>query len=321
MLAPKLDQSRITFIEDVRAGLRRGGQKELPSAYLYDEIGTALFETITLLPEYGLTRADERLLHQYAGQLSRQVPSSLVAELGSGSGRKTRWILEALARRREVTYYPIDISRSALVKCRCELGGIPGVQMNGLELSYLDGLNILAERRRRGESLFVLFLGSTIGNFDRAGAQDFLAQIRARMAPGDALLLGTDLIKPEEQVLAAYNDAIGVTAAFNLNVLARINRELAGDFDLSSFEHRAIYKRAERRIEMHLVSRRAQRASIRAADMTVSLRAGETIWTESSHKFEPQDIRAMAHRSGFEMSAQWIDKEWPFAESLLVATS
>jgi dimethylhistidine N-methyltransferase len=312
-------EARAEFIHDVRAGLGREGQKELPSAYLYDEMGAALFEAITLLPEYGLTRADSRLLSAHSVAIAELVPSALVAELGSGSGGKTRWILKALARRAPVTYYPIDISHSALIKCRGELGRIEGVTMFELERSYLDGLSEVVSRRNRAESLLVLFLGSTIGNFDRAGAEDFLSQLRAHLAPGDALLLGTDLVKPVPLLLAAYNDPLGVTAAFNLNVLARINRELGGDFDLARFEHEAIYNGSNRRIEMHLRSRRRQQVHIQMADLTVSLNAGETIWTESSHKFHTEEVEAMAHGSGFRCEAQWIDEEWAFAESLLVA--
>jgi len=312
-------EARAEFIRDVRAGLGKDGQKELPSAYLYDEIGAALFEAITLLPEYGLTRADARLLMAHSTGIAERAPSALVAELGSGSGGKTRWILEALARRGPVTYCPIDISHSALIKCRGELGRIDGVTMIEFERSYLNGLSGAVSRRNGAESLLVLFLGSTIGNFDRAGAKDFLSQLRAHLAPGDALLLGTDLVKPVPLLLAAYNDPLGVTAAFNLNVLARINRELGGDFDLARFEHEAVYNRADRRIEMHLRSRGKQQAHIQMADLTVTLNAGETIWTESSHKFHPEEVYAMAHGSGFRCEAQWIDEEWAFAENLLVA--
>lgn len=309
------------FIRDLRAGLMRAGQKELHSLYLYDEIGAALFEVITLLPEYGLTRADARLIERYAPEITERVPGSVVvAELGSGSGRKTRWILETLARWRPLTYYPIDISHSALVKCRGELGRLDGVTMVEVEQSYLEGLDAVAARRKRGEVLMILFLGSTIGNFDRAGAKEFLSKVRERLALEDALLLGTDLVKPAPQLLAAYNDPIGATAAFNLNVLARINRELGGEFVLSDFQHEAIYNRPKRRIEMHLRSKRKQKVRVRDADMTVSFAVGESIWTESSHKFRLEELPQVARGAGFRMEAQWVDQEWPFAESLLIAT-
>ena len=310
------------FIRDVRDGLGKSGQKELPSSYLYDEIGAALFEAITLLPEYGLTRADARLLELHSAEVANKLPVSLVVgELGSGSGRKTRWILEALAARRSLHYYPIDISRSALVKCRGELGRIRGVTMQEVEQSYLEGLSSVVARRKRGQAVLVLFLGSTIGNFDREEAQKFVQKVRDRLTPGDALLLGTDLVKPVDQLLMAYNDPIGVTAAFNLNVLARINRELGGEFMISDFEHQALYNRGKQRIEMYLRSKSRQQIRIRDAALTVVLEAGETIWTESSHKFRVEDVSTMAQSAGFCCEAQWVDEEWPFAESLLRAVS
>ena len=323
MFAPGMEHAaRTEFIRDVRAGLGKTGQKELPSSYLYDEIGAALFEAITLLPEYGLTRADARLLQRHSAELASKLPASLlVGELGSGSGTKTRWILEALAARRALYYFPIDISRSALVKCRGELGRIRGVTMEEVEQSYLEGLTAVVARRKRGQAVLVLFLGSTIGNFDREEAQKFLAAVRERLASGDALLLGTDLVKPVDQLLVAYNDPIGVTAAFNLNVLARINRELSGEFMISDFEHQAVYNRGKQRIEMYLRSKCRQQVRIRDAALTVVMEAGETIWTESSHKFRMEDVGAMARSAGFCCEAQWVDEQWPFAESLLLAVS
>src|SRR6266851_3644564 len=209
---------------EVRAGLTKPGQKELPSKYLYDDVGSALFEAISVIPEYGLTRADERLLRKFAAEIVAYLPSPvLVAELGSGSGKKTRWILQALSRRQRTTYYPIEISPTALAQCEKELGQIDSVSIVGYERSYLDGLLEVAAGRRAGESLLVLFLGSNIGNFDRLAGEDFLGEVRRRLAPGDGMLLGTDLVKPAPQLLAAYDDPIGVTAAFNLNLLARLN--------------------------------------------------------------------------------------------------
>ena len=201
---------------DVRDGLSRTGQKELPSKYLYDEVGSALFEVICLLPEYGLSRAGARLLKRHADEMIDRLPSPVtVAELGSGSGTKTRWILEALSRRQPVTYYPIDISRTALSRCWQELGRIDSVSVVGFERAYLDGLLDVASRRNAGERLLVLFLGSTIGNFDRPAGEKFLREVRNILHPGDALLLSTDLEKSVSQLLLAYDDPAGVTAAFN----------------------------------------------------------------------------------------------------------
>jgi L-histidine N-alpha-methyltransferase len=312
--------SRPDLAGEVRAGLCRSGQKELPSKYLYDEIGSALFEVVSVLPEYGLTRADERILQRHATDIvSRLQPHVLVAELGSGTGKKTRWLLEALARRQCTTYCPIEISPTALARCENELGRIECVSIVGFERPYLDGLLAAAARRNKKDQLLVLFLGSTIGNFDRDAGERFLSEVRRILFRGDALLLGTDLEKPLPQLLAAYDDSIGATAAFNLNLLARINRELGADFDLAAFRHEARYDTAHQRVEMHLRSLRDQTVTIPRAGCTVSFLKDETIWTESSHKYRAEDISAMAQRNGFRCDAQWIDTEWPFAESLLIA--
>jgi L-histidine Nalpha-methyltransferase len=312
--------ARADFAADVRAGLTKHPQKELPSKYLYDEVGSALFEVITLLPEYGLSRAGARLLKRHAEEIIDRLPSPVaVAELGSGSGAKTRWILEALSRRQPVTYYPIDISRTALSRCWQELGRIDSVSIVGFERAYLDGLLDVASRRKSGERLLVLFLGSTIGNFDRSAAAKFLCEVRHILHSGDALLLATDLEKSESELLLAYDDPAGVTAAFNLNLLARINRELDADFDLASFAHEARYNPAQRRIEMHLRSTRRQTAHISGASLDVTLESGETIWTESSHKYRCEEAAKMGSTSGFRCEAQWVDAEWPYAQSLFLA--
>jgi len=307
------------FATDVRAGLTKHGQPELPSKYLYDEIGSQLFEAICLLPEYGLTRADTRLLQRYAGELVARMPTPThVAELGSGSGKKTRMILEALARRQRTFYYPIEISPAALAACEKELGQLECVSLVGYEKPYLEGLKAVAARREAGEHLCVLFLGSTIGNFDRPAADDFLRQVRAALEPGDSLLLGTDLEKEVSLQILAYDDPVGVTAAFNLNLLARVNRELGGNFRLRDFRHLALWNSEERRVEMHLQSVRRQRVEIPGASLLFRLDEGETIWTESSHKYSLGDAAAMAERSGFRQTAQWVDQEWPFAQNLWI---
>ena len=293
------------FACEVRAGLSKT-QKELPSKYLYDELGSALFDAITVLPEYGLTRADQRILERCAGEIPREF--SRVAEFGSGSGRKTRAVLEALA---PDSYFPIDLSRAALDRCVRELYGL--AQIEPLEATYLNGLHRIP---RDGAPVLLLFLGSTIGNFEARCRNDFLRQVRNRLRPGDALLIGFDLIKPVPTMLEAYDDPCGVTASFNLNLLGRIDRELGGDFDLRSFAHEARYNSAEHRIEMHLRARMDQRVTIRDASMECLFRAGETIWTESSHKFDGDEIPCIARATGFEPEAQWVDREWPFAENL-----
>jgi L-histidine N-alpha-methyltransferase len=317
MATPALSLSHVSaFAADVRESLTKSGQRELPSKYLYDEVGSALFETICVLPEYGLTRADARLLEKYAGEIVGRLPSPIhVAELGSGSGKKTRWILEALSRRQKTYYYPIEISPSALAALAKELGQIDMVSIVGYEQPYLEGLRAVAEGRGGRDHL----LGSTIGNFDRDAGEKFLSEMRAILQPGDALLLGTDLEKSVELQLLAYDDPAGVTAAFNLNLLARINRELGADFDLGSFRHQARWNRVERRIEMHLRSRRRQTVHVPAASLRLMLDEDETIWTESSHKYQAEEIPEMAARTGFRCHGQWIDRAWPFAQNLLIA--
>jgi L-histidine N-alpha-methyltransferase len=308
------------FCSDVVLGLSQPGQKELPSKYLYDEVGSALFDVICVLPEYGLSRAGMRSLVRNAPEIVAALPTPvIVAELGSGSGQKTRVILEALAKRQRVNYYPIDISGTALSRCEREIGQIDQVSIVGFERAYIEGLREVAARRREGEKIFVLFLGSTIGNFDRPAGDEFLREVRSILGEGDALLLATDLEKSIPQLVTAYADPAGVTAAFNKNILARLNRELGADFDLDQFEHVARYDMVERRVEMHLRSKAWQRVTIAAAGFRFYMREGETIWTESSHKYNPQDVVAMGERTGYRCAAQWIDQEWPFAQSLFFA--
>ncbi|MCX6627458.1 MAG: L-histidine N(alpha)-methyltransferase, partial [Candidatus Solibacter sp.] len=306
MYAPALSTP---FARDVRAGLTQPDQKTLPCRYLYDDVGSALFEAITLLPEYGLTRADTRIIEAHAEDLLDCLPSDLViAELGSGSGAKTRTILNAVRKRQRAVYYPIDLSAAALFRCAKELN--PHAVVMPLEMGYLDGLRGVAARRAPGQRLLVLFLGSTIGNFEPEAAIDFVDSIRQTLAPGDALLLGTDLVKPTAQLLDAYDDPTGVTAAFNLNLLGRINRELQGDFDLRQFAHVIRYHEEAQRIEMHLRSRSYQIVSIRKADLIVDFAAEETICTEACHKFYLEQVETMADAAGFRLERQWVDEEW-----------
>ena len=308
------------FAADVFAGLSKSGQKELPSKYLYDDVGTALFEVITLLPEYGLTRAEERLFERHSAELVARLPGAVVvAELGSGTGRKTRWVLEALGKRQTTSYYPIDVSPAALTRCEREFSGLDSVKFAGLVSPYLEGLREVARRRPAGAPLLVLFMGSSIGNLERPMMEEFLRDVRGTLKPGDGFLLSTDLEKPVPQLLAAYEDSIGVTAAFNLNLLERINRELGGDFALSRFRHEARWSDRDRRIEMHLRSRCRQTVRIPRAGLTVTFEHDETIWTESSHRFHCMEVERLGDRTGFRCDAQWVDAQWPFAQSLLIA--
>jgi len=301
------------FACDVRAGLAKP-QKELHSKYLYDELGSSLFEAITHLPEYGLTRADEGLLRRHAADIASLLPSPVaVIELGSGVGQKTRHLLQAI-REPGLRYYPIDVSADALARCERDLSGI--AEVHPLVQSYLDGMARATAERLPAESFLVMFLGSTIGNFERKCAVTFLNDLHRALLPGDMLLIGADLVKERDRMLVAYDDPTGVTGAFNLNLLGRINRELGGDFQLRGFEHQALWNEGQRRIEMHLRSRCNQTAFIAEADLTVAFRAGETIWTESSHKFQLDELDGMAKQTGFQVAGQWVDRDWPFAENL-----
>jgi L-histidine N-alpha-methyltransferase len=305
------------FAQAVAGGLTRRGQKTLPPSWFYDEVGSALFEAITVLPEYGLTRTEAGLLLNSSDNIvSTSGRPGFVIELGSGTGTKTRHLLAAAARYRFVHYLPIDISAAALDSCVKILGAMDNVSIQPIEATYVDGIERALANREAGEPALLLFLGSTIGNFDRTQATSFLARIRKRMQPGDYLLLGTDLVKPRAKLLNAYDDPIGVTAAFNLNLLARINRELDGHFELSQFAHEARYDERRSRIEMHLRSRRAQKVRIDALGLTIQFATSETIWTESSHKFRADDVSRTGYRAGWSFVRQWVESEWGFAETL-----
>ena len=299
------------FARDVREGLTQRGQKRLPPTYFYDAIGSALFETITLLPEYGLTRADARVIERCAPELRDLLPGRRrVAELGSGSGKKTAAVLRATDAR---LYYPIDVSDSALSACERELSAY--AEVRAIHASYVDGLRqVVAERE--DSSLLVLFLGSTIGNFGHDEAVEFLRGVRKTLGRGDALLIGADVMADIDRLLLAYDDPLGVTAAFNLNVLARINRELGGRFDLRRFRHQVRWNDRERAVEMHLASIGDQVIEITGADCRAVFADGETIWTESSHKYELAALDRLAEETGFSPVRNWIDSEWPFAECL-----
>ena len=230
-------------------------------------------------------------------------PVSLV-ELGCGSGEKISLIARELRKRqRPISVHLIDISPAALELSEKNLGGIEHVSVVGHRATYEEGLRRAARDRAPGSTLLVLFLGSNIGNFDPPQSEEFLREIRRALQPGDALLLGADLVKPEGELLLAYDDPLGVTAAFNKNLLRRINTELLADFDLGAFDHRAVWNRRERRVEMHLVSRRAQEVVIPRADFVLDLRAGEIIWTESSYKYEAEEVIGLGTWRGLPLRA------------------
>jgi L-histidine N-alpha-methyltransferase len=318
MLASAVPLHVRDFARSVREGLSKP-RKELSPEYFYDDLGSALFEAITYLPEYGLTEADRKLLAGYAPEIIGHFKRPLgIVEFGSGTGRKIRPLLEAASAGGRVTYYPIDLSGSALEQCRQALAPVAAVEP--IRAWHLEGLDHVRSMVPGDTRLLVLFVGSSIGNFDPAHALGFLRETRARLREGDGLLLGADLVKDPGRLILAYDDPVGVTAAFNRNVLARINRELQADFDVGAFAHQALYLDNPARIEMHLRASRNMRVSIPAADFECHFEAGESILTERSHKYTLAGIREMASHSGFRVAREWVDECWPFTESLLIAT-
>lgn len=308
--------------EDLRALARDGlvaKPRRLPFALLYDDLGSALFHAITLLPEYGLTRADHRLLARHAGEIVASLAGPIeMAEMGPGSGSKASVLVSAArAAQHRVRFFGIDVSSAALEACARTLEASPGVEVVPVQSRYLQGLSDVQERRSGTAPLLVLFLGSNIGNLEREEAGSFLRRVRAVLRPGDGLLVSADLVKPGPVLEAAYDDPLGVTAAFNLNVLARLNRELDGTFDVRGFRHRARYDEEHRRVEMHLEAVQAQRVLIPGLGLDLAIECGDRIWTESSHKFDADEIARLGRDAGFTASRQWIDEEWPFALTLL----
>lgn len=305
--------------EEVRRDLA-ATPKQLQSKYLYNGLGSALFEAICHLPWYRITRAEGRLLARFAPEIVAPVGDPVtLTELGCGSGEKLAMIAEALRlRRRPVAVHLIDISPSALELSQRTLNALEHVSVVGHRATYEEGLRHAARQRPERGAMLVLFLGSNIGNFDPPAAREFLDRIRAALRPGDGLLLGADLVKPEPELMLAYDDPLGLTAAFNKNLLLRLNTELLADFDLDAFAHRAVWNADARRLEMHLVSRRAQTVRIPRADIEVSFADGEAIWTESSYKYDAAEISALGEARGFRRHAQWIDPDARFALTLFL---
>ena len=308
---------RAAFARDVRAGLT-ASPKRLPCCYFYDVQGSRLFEAICELPEYYLTRAEREILQEHAEGLASQFPDKItLVELGSGSAAKTRILIDAFLRRHEtLQYVPVDISRSALEdSARTLLQDYPDLEILAVTGEYHDGLRHLKTEGDRPK--LILWLGSSIGNLDRREAATFLRHVRGAMCPQDRLLVGIDLRKDRALLEAAYDDAQGVTARFNLNILARINRELGGTFDLQGFHHRAVYDDEAGRIEMYLTNRGVQSVWIEHLGLTVLFAAGETIHTENSYKYSRGEIEALAAGAGLGMEHQWFDAGRRFSLNLL----
>ena len=311
---------RTGLAEDVRNGLSAHPKRFLPK-YFYDELGSQLFDAICLLPEYYLTRAENEILTRYADEIAASVSGQItLMEMGSGSAWKTRLLIEALLRKQtELLFIPVDISATALENSsRILLQSYPRLRIDAYAADYFAGLAELG-KKQRGPTL-ALFLGSNISNFDQDEALRFLRALRAVLKQGDALLLGADLKKDPSVLEAAYNDALGVTAAFNLNVLARINRELEANFDLHAFRHKAFYNEAIGRIEIYIESLQAQKVFIESLDLETEFSAGELIHTENSYKYDLTDIARLATTTGFTCSRTWLDSSERFSSNLLFAS-
>lgn len=302
------------MLEEVQEGLS-ACPKNLPPKLFYDTHGSHLFERITELPEYYLTRTERAIFQEYAGEIVDQAGSNLtLVELGAGSASKTRILVETLARRQlRVGFYPVDVSGSALKAAVVSLNGhIRNLRVHPIVADYSKQLPPLKISGRK----LVLFIGSSIGNFEPKEAEEFLKRVHASLAPNDALLVGFDMVKSAGFLHAAYNDAQGVTAEFNKNVLARINRELGGEFDLDAFQHVAFWNPKMSRIEMHLESLRRQKVWIRDLDRSFEFGKGERIHTENSYKYTPRSIGHIMRKGGFHVEKRWADARRWFSVAL-----
>lgn len=308
------------FAEDVRRGLS-SSPKQLFPKYLYDSLGSRLFDAICHVDEYYPTRAENEILIRHAAEMVAGIPDcQTLIELGSGSADKTRSIIEALLRHQtELLFIPVDISASALEKSsRALLAAYPALRIEAYAADYLEGLAAM-QPLPPGPAL-ILFLGSNIGNFEKAEALTFLRAIRRMIRRGDALLLGADLKKDRATLEAAYNDALGVTRAFIVNELARINRELGGDFDLWAFGLRSVYNEEKGCVDVYLESLRPQSVTISSLEMSITFEAGEWIHMEHSYKFDVDGLSALGLQSGFALERTWLDERQRFSSNLFRAS-
>ncbi len=299
------------FAMDVRNGFS-ASPKSLPCVYFYDKTGSKLFESICRQPEYYCTRAEKEILEKHAGDIAAHCSNPIqIVELGSGSAAKTRILLEAfIEAHMRTTYVPIDVSHEILGESARELRCMfPPLTVKPIAARYEEGIEMID---KTDGSILLVWLGSSIGNYEPKAARKFLAELCQTLSPGDSLLLGVDMIKDRAILEAAYNDSSGMTAAFNLNLLERINRELGGTFQLDNFDHNAVFNAAEGRIEMYLISRCDQKVQIEALGMAVSFVEGERIHTENSYKYHPEEISSLADAINAVPAYQWFDSNRQF---------
>ena len=295
--------------------------RQLPSRLLYDDLGSSLFESICLLPWYHITRAELRLLVEHGAEIGRRTSATELVELGCGNGQKLQALMRAMAPTWPAVHL-VDVSEEALNRTTQMLQSMGVARVAAVRSTYEDGLMQLPAPPRQGHRL-ILFLGSNIGNFDPPGASAFVQFTRRVVRRQDWLLLGVDLVKPERDLMLAYDDPLGVTAAFNRNLLLRLNREAGTNFDLNGFRHAVVWNRLASRIEMHLESVHHQNVVVpgQADPLELTLEPGESIWTESSYKYEPDSVRSLVEAAGFAMRSHWIDAEGRFLLGLFEAVT
>jgi len=308
------------FSQDIREGLS-SNPKHLFPKYLYDELGSRLFEAICEIGEYYLTRSEDEILRDHADEIVGCVPNcETLIELGSGSAEKTRHLIDAFLRRRDqLLFMPVDISATALLESsQALLGSYANLRIDAYAADYFQALEALPDLGP--QPVLLLFLGSNIGNFEPVEARKFLRAIRRVLRPQDVLLLGADLRKDRKTLESAYNDSLGVTRAFIVNELERINRELDANFDLWAFGLRSSYNESAGRVEVSLESLRAQSVDIRALTLQIELTAGERIHVENAYKFDPETLRKLGEETGFELERSWLDNKQRFSSNLFRAS-
>ena len=309
------------FSRDIREGLS-SSPKHLFPKYLYDELGSRLFEAICEVDEYYLTRAEDEILKTHADEIVAGIPDcDTLIELGSGSAEKTRTVIDTFMRQRqELLFIPVDISASTLAEsAHALLDSYPSLRIDAYASDYFQALDALPPLGRN--PVLVLFLGSNIGNFEPTEARNFLSAIRRVLRPEDVLLLGVDLKKDRQTLEAAYNDSLGVTRAFIVNELGHINRELNANFDLWAFGLRSFFNEQAGRVEVYLESLRAQSVEIRELNMSIHLEAGERIYVESAYKYDLNDLRRFGKEAGFDLEQTWLDKQKRFSSNLFRASN